>query len=195
MGRWKSGIWIGLCYLLVLLSGCGAERMVEADSDCRKDCHQHMEPCFGKYGEPVCGIADFWVHNHEDSCYYGNGNLRCKLPQILPHRHGLSCYTWQEQQIHGVLTRKRVLFCPETEMLLHRHTDACFCRGEWSCGQLQILQHIHSEDCFPDPGIWKNSRKTAPFLLLGIFCDILAGCLLYLNKLHSEKTEKSLPYP
>lgn len=195
MGRQKTGIWMGILWLLVVLSACGAGTKKQNAVDCQESCHQHTDRCLGKSGDLCCGLADFWVHIHEDNCYYGNGNLRCQLPQITPHSHGASCYTWQEQQLHGMWLRKQMLICPEKEILLHSHTQACFHKGIWICGKLQILNHRHDLGCFPERTGLKNKEKPSPFLVIGVMQGILAGCLLYLNKLQLEKAEKSLPYP
>lgn len=112
-----------------------------AENTCGMSEHTHDDSCSGKR-ELTCGMSE---HMHDDSCYDEvtvdpgdsdtgtDGTDDAPGTTEVPHEHTDDCYIE-----HDVLT------CGEYE--LHEHTDSCFSDGAWSCGQPELLEHVHTVD-------------------------------------------------
>ncbi len=77
-------------------------------------------------------------HTHSENCYNQTKVLICEEEETSePHTHTEECYE-----------TKMVAKCGQLE--LHTHSDACYTDGKLTCGQLELVEHIHGEECFKD---------------------------------------------
>lgn len=77
-------------------------------------------------------------HTHSNDCYNQTKVLKCEKEEgSEPHIHTEECYEI-----------KKVAKCGQLE--LHTHSDACYTDGKLTCGQLELVEHIHGEECFKD---------------------------------------------
>ena len=122
--------------------------------------HEHTDSC---YSVPETD-ASAEVHTHTDDCYtMERGELICTEPA---HEHTDDCYEWKKVLTCDLSTEpaestleestEPVLICEKPEVILHTHqpyespeNPGCYDEdGNLVCGQIQVLEHQHTEDCF-----------------------------------------------
>ncbi|MGM9684428.1 MAG: hypothetical protein ACI3XQ_12595, partial [Eubacteriales bacterium] len=104
----------------------------------------------------ICTLPESEEHRHTEGCYETLRELTCTLPEAQGHAHTDSCYAWEQTltcgQTDGSAGEETpadpVPVCGRREILLHKHTDACFSHGTLICGKTQVLEHVHNADCF-----------------------------------------------
>lgn len=159
------------------------ESCYDGDGDliCDYKTHAHEFGCYDENGNVVCGYGDE-PHEHDDSCYDENGGLTCcfglegafDLSHCLDHihRHTDSCFDENgdsacgkadyAQHAHDLscLDAGHVLICqvPENHTDTHSHGDACYSGEALICGQLEVLEHIHSDICGTEPEAGDTTR-------------------------------------
>ncbi|MDD6887626.1 MAG: fibro-slime domain-containing protein, partial [bacterium] len=137
----------------------GALICTEAESDG----HVHGEGCYTESTSLICTLPESEEHQHTEGCYETLRELTCTLPEAQGHAHADSCYAWEEALTCGQTDgsaggetpaapaetpAEPVPVCGRREILLHKHTDACFSHGTLICGKTQVLEHVHNADCF-----------------------------------------------
>ena len=136
------------CYTETPVLVCGLEESAG---------HQHDESCMDENGEIICGLECSEGHQHGEDCFETIQTLTCGIDS--DHQHTEDCYEWQRVLICDLPTEpvesateedpEPVLVCAEPEIILHRHTSACFdASGNLVCGRIQVLEHQHSTACF-----------------------------------------------
>lgn len=109
--------------------------------------HQHTKDCYDKDNNLICGKADFVLHQHNKDCYNSEGKLICPLPEEKGHQHTESCYDKDGNLICG----------QEESYQPHQHTKDCYKdkdgkeTTQLQCGKLEVEEHIHTKECFPEP--------------------------------------------
>lgn len=115
--------------------------------------HVHGDGCWQK--TLVCGIeAGAGGHTHSEGCYTVTKTLTCEIPEDPGHQHTADCY----EKIRGELictesteteAVEPELTCEKEEIILHQHGPGCYDEnGALICGQMQILEHRHTDACF-----------------------------------------------
>ena len=118
--------------------GCFTECSTLICTEPEVESHTHTDGCFDESGEPVCGLVESQGHTHGEECYTVSAELTCTEPESEGHIHTDACKGEAE----------KVLVCQKPEYILHTHTDDCFDKdGKWICGQIELLEHIHGENC------------------------------------------------
>lgn len=119
--------------------------------------HVHTDACYTETPVLVCGLEESAGHQHGEDCFETIQTLTCGIDS--DHQHTEDCYEWQRVLICDLPTEpvesateedpEPVLVCAEPEIILHRHTSACFdASGNLVCGRIQVLEHQHSTACF-----------------------------------------------
>lgn len=136
------------CYTETPVLVCGLEESAG---------HQHDESCMDENGEIICGLECSEGHQHGEDCFETIQTLTCGIDS--DHQHTEDCYEWQRVLICDLPTEpvesateedpEPVLVCAEPEIILHRHTSACFdASGNLVCERIQVLEHQHTDACF-----------------------------------------------
>lgn len=136
------------CYTETPVLVCGLEESAG---------HQHDESCMDENGEIICGLECSEGHRHGEDCFETIQTLTCGIDS--DHQHTEDCYEWQRVLICDLPTEpvesateedpEPVLVCAEPEIILHRHTSACFdASGNLVCERIQVLEHQHTDACF-----------------------------------------------
>ncbi len=128
--------------------------------------HTHTEECFEETRVLRCELPESAGHVHDESCYeLLRSGLICGLEEDENHTHTDECYEWTERLCCGLeegegahthtdecYETETRLICEKREVtreMLHTHTPECFDEnGVLCCGKMQLLEHIHGEECF-----------------------------------------------
>lgn len=119
--------------------------------------HVHTDACYTETPVLVCGLEESAGHQHGEDCFETIQTLTCGIDS--DHQHTEDCYEWQRVLICDLPTEpvesateedpEPVLVCAEPEIILHRHTSACFdASGNLVCERIQVLEHQHTDACF-----------------------------------------------
>ena len=152
-----------ICTEHVHADSCYTEQAVLTCSQEESEGHQHDESCQDENGEILCGIEPFEGHHHGDSCYEILRERICGVDS--DHQHSDDCYAWDSVTICDLPTEpaevaaepaEPVLICEKPEVILHTHElyvnqeqPGCYDEyGNLICGQIQILEHQHTDACF-----------------------------------------------
>ena len=133
--------------------------------------HQHSEDCYDTDGNVICGYADFVLHTHEPICYDAEGILRCPLEERTSYivtAYGESGGQLTEEDAvlpfdnADVTSDSALEYAPATPAeepaadfsketveytAPHTHTEDCYCDGVRICGQLEVQDHQHTDNC------------------------------------------------
>jgi len=75
------------------------------------------------------------VHEHTDECYEQKKVLAC-------------AYDDEESDSEDAADKPEPI-CDKDEIILHEHDEDCYDEdGNLICGQIQILEHVHTDECF-----------------------------------------------
>ena len=122
--------------------------------------HQHDSACYDENGNLRCPLKEIEVHEHTDSCY-----AQAKTAEEEVHTHTDDCYNAEGGELICDLSAKPeeeaeiaepVLICEKPEVILHTHQPyvseedpGCYDEdGNLVCGQIQVLEHQHTDACF-----------------------------------------------
>jgi len=118
--------------------------------------HVHTEDCYTEKEVLLCGQEEGEAHHHEESCYGTEPELTCGLTGEPAHTHVESCYEWSKTLTCTLSTEpaKPKLTCDKPEIVLHEHTgEDCYALDEEgnlrpTCPETVVLEHVHTEACF-----------------------------------------------
>ncbi len=193
----------------------------ETGYGCMAQIHIHEADCYDKDGNIRCGLADYVLHMHGALCYGIDGKLLCPLEEIALHTHGAECYTQEpvtpveteestegtEPAGNGEVTDTEpvegqgsesvmVLTCTLPEAGAHEHTAACRDEhGNLVCGQLQVAEHVHTEDCIIDAAAIEitQSFKGVDFIVTATYnkkeANLPEGAKLFAERITAESNE------
>lgn len=137
--------------------------LVRGDLTCgleESEGHAHTEECYSLVrGELICEDTSE-EHEHSDECYAWDRVLTCELEESEGHIHSDACYAWEEAlicgkeagegaHIHGDACYETRCYLSCGQQGIHTHDESCYdADGNLICGQLQLVEHVHNEDCF-----------------------------------------------
>jgi len=118
--------------------------------------HVHTEDCYTEKAVLLCGQEEGEAHHHEESCYGTEPELTCGLTGEPAHTHVDTCYEWSKTLTCTLSTEpaKPKLTCDKPEIVLHEHTgEDCYALDEegnlrLTCPETVVLEHVHTEACF-----------------------------------------------
>lgn len=121
--------------------------------------HEHSAECYEQIQSLTCGLEETEAHVHSEECY---GPYICGMEEsegVEGHTHTEECYdpyacgidTEAEGHTHSEECYQvtKVLSCGKLE--LHTHGADCYgADGSLICGVPELVEHVHSEECFAE---------------------------------------------